>query len=98
MPKFLQYFERVLANNPDSDRWMVGKRISYVDLSMAQVVAGMRYAFPRATRRALRPCPRLRALHEDVFSRPRIKRYVASGRRLPFNNEGIFRHYPELDG
>jgi glutathione S-transferase len=32
-----------------------------------------------------------------VFERPRIARYVASGRRLPFNNEDLFRHYPELD-
>jgi glutathione S-transferase len=29
--------------------------------------------------------------------RPRIQRYLNSGRRLAFNNDGIFRHYPELD-
>jgi glutathione S-transferase len=98
LPKFLGYFERVLKANSAGGRWMVGARISYVDLSMAQVVAGLRYAFPVATRRVLRTCPGLRALHEAVFSRPRIKRYVASGRRLDFNNDGIFRRYPELDG
>ena len=97
MPKFLGYFEDVIARNPHSDKWLAGKRPSYVDLSMAQVVAGLRYAFPKATRRTLRACPRLRALHEEVFARARIKRYVASGRRLAFNNDGIFRHYPELD-
>lgn len=97
LPKFLGYFERVMARNPDGDKWLVGKRLSYADLSMAQVVAGLRYAFPAASRKALRACPRLRALHDAVFARPRIKRYVASGRRLAFNNDDIFRRYPELD-
>jgi glutathione S-transferase len=82
LPKFLGYFERVLEHNTQSDQWLVGKRLSYVDLSMAQVVAGLRYAFPWAAKRALRNCPGLRALHGEVFARPRIKRYVASGRRL----------------
>jgi glutathione S-transferase len=98
MPKFLGYFERAMKANQSGRRWMVGSRISYVDLSMAQVIAGLRYAFPLATRRALRTCPRLRALQEHVFSRPRIQRYLTSGRRLDFNNDDIFRRYPELDG
>jgi glutathione S-transferase len=97
LPKFLGYFERVIERNPEGEKWLVGKQLSYVDLSMAQVVAGLRYAFPAASRKALRACPRLRALHDAVFSRPRIKRYVASGRRLAFNNDDIFRRYPELD-
>ena len=98
LPKFLGYFERVIERNPDSDKWLAGSRLTYVDLSMAQVVAGLRYAFPAASRKALRACARLRALHDEVFARPRIKRYVASGRRLAFNNDDIFRRYPELDG
>ncbi len=97
LPKFLGYFERVIERNPDSDKWLAGSRLTYVDLSMAQVVAGLRYAFPGATRKALRARPRLRALHDEVFARPRIKRYIASGRRLAFNNDDIFRRYPELD-
>jgi len=97
LPKFLGYFERVIERNPDSGKWLAGKRLTYADLSMAQVIAGLRYAFPAASRKALRACPRLRALHDEVFARPRIKRYVASGRRLAFNNEDIFRRYPELD-
>ncbi len=97
MPKFLGYFERVLELNGARGPWMVGARLSYVDLSTAQVIAGLRYAFPAASRRALRNRPRLRALHDVVFDRPRIARYVASGRRLAFNNEDLFRHYPELD-
>jgi glutathione S-transferase len=29
--------------------------------------------------------------------RPRITAYLASDRRIPFNESGIFRHYRELD-
>jgi glutathione S-transferase len=98
LPKFLGYFERVIERNPHSDKWLSGSRLTYVDLSMAQVVAGLRYAFPAASGKALRACPRLRALHDEVFAHARIKRYIASGRRLAFNNDDIFRRYPELDG
>jgi len=97
LPKFLGYFERVLELNRARGPRMVGARLSYVDLSMAQVIAGLRYAFPAASRRAFRNRPRLRALHDVVFARPRIAHYVASGRRLAFNNEDLFRYYPELD-
>jgi glutathione S-transferase len=96
MPKFFAYFERVLQRNRDSG-WMVGAQLSYVDLSMAQVIAGVRYAFPQASKRTLRSRPHLRALHDRVFSRPRIKRYVTSERRLDFNNDDIFRRYRGLD-
>jgi len=97
LPKFLGYFERVLQRNAGSGHGMVGTRMTYADLSLAQVVAGLRYAFPSGSRAALASCPRICALHDKVFARPRIKRYVASGRRLAFNNDDIFRRYPELD-
>ncbi len=97
LPKFLSYFERVLELNRARGPWMVGARLSYVDLSMAQMIAGLRYAFPSASGKAFRTRPRLRTLHDAVFARPRIARYVASGRRAAFNNEDLFRHYPELD-
>lgn len=97
LPKFLGYFEAVLERNPHSDEWMVGAALTYVDLSMAQVIAGLRYAFPRASKKALRVHPRLQALHDKAFARPRIKAYLASARRLAFNEEDIFRRYPELD-
>lgn len=97
LPKFLGYFERVLDLNRAHAPWLAGARLSYADLSLAQVIAGLRYAFPRATRRTLRRRPRLATLHDAVFERPRIARYLASPRRLPFNNDDLFRHYPELD-
>jgi glutathione S-transferase len=97
LPVFLDYFERVLTRNRERGPWMVGSRLTYVDLSMAQVIAGLHYAFPKASRRALRSRPRLRALHKAAFERPRIRRYLASERRVAFNNDDLFRRYPGLD-
>jgi len=88
LPKFLGYFE--------ASARLTG-RISYVDLSLFQMLEGLRYAFPRAMRRLERRHPRLVALHARVARRPGIRGYLESDRRLPFNQEGIFRHYPELD-
>lgn len=98
LPKFLDYFESVLARNPDGDTWLAGSALSYADLSMFQVIAGLRYAFPRTMKRLEPACPRLLALHGRVAARERIAAYLASARRLPFNQQGIFRHYKELDG
>lgn len=98
LPKFLGYFEKVLKHNPKGSDYLFGKAISYVDLSLFQMVAGLRYAFPRATAKLERSHPRVVALHDRVSARPRLLAYLSSPRRLPFNQEGIFRHYPELDG
>lgn len=97
VPKFLGYFERVLALNPRGSGFLVGSRLSYVDLSLFQVLSGLRYAFPRATAKAERQHRRVTALHARVAERPRIAAYLASNRRVAFNENGIFRHYPELD-
>jgi glutathione S-transferase len=97
MPKFLGYFEKVLAQNASGKRYFLGTQLSYADLSMFQVIAGLNYAFPNAMAKAARQYPRLVALHARVQDRPRIAAYLASPRRIAFSNEGIFRHYPELD-
>jgi len=98
IPKFLGWFETVLARNPKGDAHLVGARLTYADLSLFQLVAGLRYAFPRATARALKRAPRVTRLHDRVAATPRIAAYLASPRRIPFNEDGIFRRYPELDG
>ncbi|MBX6424362.1 MAG: glutathione S-transferase [Variibacter sp.] len=98
IPRFLGWFESVLVRNPKGPGHLVGGRVTYADLSLFQAVAGLKYAFPRATARALRKTPHVAALHAAVAARPRIKAYLDSERRLPFNESGIFRHYPELDG
>lgn len=99
MPKYLGGLERILARNRKSGgRWLVGSDRTYVDLSAFQVVEGLRYAFPNAMARLEPELPRLIALHDRIAERPRIAAYLASARRQPFNEQGIFRHYPELDG
>jgi glutathione S-transferase len=95
MPKYLGYFEKVLAQNGKG--YLLGARLTYADLSVFQVIAGLSYAFPNAMRKAARYYPRLLALNSRIQDRPRIAAYLASQRRIPFNNEGIFRCYPELD-
>ncbi len=95
LPKFLGYFERVLMR--EKAGWLLGKAFSYADLSLFQMIAGLRYAFPRAMHRLEAKVPRQVALHDRVASRPRIAAYLASKRRIPFNQHDIFRHYPELD-
>jgi len=97
VPKYLDYFEQVLARNPRGKGHTIGGALSYVDLSLFQIVAGLRYAVPKAMRRLERNYPRLAALHDKVISRPNIAAYLASERRVAFNDDGIFRHYPELD-
>ena len=72
--------------------------MTYADLSLAQAVAGIRYALPKAAKKTLCKCPKLSKLHDAVFELPRIQRYAESGRRLAFNNDDLFRRYPELDG
>jgi glutathione S-transferase len=97
IPKFLGYFERVLQQNPQGTKHIIGNRLTYVDLSLFQVVEGLNYAFPRAMAHFATRYPALSALHDAVGKRPNIARYLKSERRLAFNEDGIFRHYPELD-
>ena len=98
IPKFLGYFERVLANNPEGPHWLVGARRSYADLSLFQVVEGLRYAFPKTMEAGERDWPGVTALRDRVAALPRIAAYLASERRIAFNEDGIFRRYRELDG
>ncbi len=97
LPKFLGYFESVLARNPAGSAWLVGDAPTYADLSMFQMIAGLRYAFPRNMQRLEPDYPFLVTLHDRVAARKRIKAYLKSKRRIPFNNDGIFRQYKELD-
>lgn len=98
MPKYLGYFERIVAGNQASGgQWAVGAHCTHVDLSLFQVVAGLKYAFPNVLDSVSAKYARLFALHDRVAQRPNIAAYLDSERRLPFNQEGVFRHYPELD-
>jgi glutathione S-transferase len=94
-PKYLRYFERVLERSGGA--YLLGRRLTYADLSLFQVVEGLRYAFPQAMTRFEKKAPRVVALRGSVANRPRIRAYLDSERRIAFNEQGIFRHYKELD-
>jgi glutathione S-transferase len=94
-PKYLGYFETVLRKS--GGPFVAGRKITYVDLSLFQLIAGLRYAFPSATKRIEKKVPRVVGVHDRVIARPRIEAYLNSNRRIAFNEMGIFRHYPELD-
>jgi glutathione S-transferase len=94
VPKYLGYFERVLADNPAGPAHAVGGDFTTVDLSLFQIWAGMAYAFPHAFADAGKLYPALAALVDSVAELPKVAAYLASDRRIPFNESGIFRHYP----
>ena len=95
IPKFLGWLEGAIASS--GGPWLLGADFSYADLSAFQLVEGLAYAFPNAMKRVSRSIPRLRELRSRVAERPRIAAYLASDRRVPFNEDGIFRHYPALE-
>jgi glutathione S-transferase len=95
VPKYLGYFERICAQG--SGPWLTGRKLTYVDLSLFQIVEGLRYAFPKRMKSFERRIPGLVDLHDRVGLRPNIKAYLSSDRRIPFNEDGMFRHYRELD-
>jgi glutathione S-transferase len=97
VPKYLGYFEKILASNRRAGRYLFGAKLTYVDLSLFQIVAGLSYAFPKTMASGARKYRHLFALHARVQERPRIAAYLKSPRRIPFNEDGIFRHYPELE-
>jgi glutathione S-transferase len=98
MPKYLGYFERILEGNGADGAGLSGAALTYADLSLFQVVRGLQYAFPRRMTALAATIPATLALVDTVARRHRIAAYLKSDRRIAFNQQGIFRHYPELDG
>jgi glutathione S-transferase len=96
IPKFFDWFENILSR-PEQKDYLLGDTVTYADLSLFQLVEGLRYAFPKTLARIDAGYPLLMALRDRVAARPRIAAYLKSPRRIPFNEEGIFRHYKELD-
>jgi glutathione S-transferase len=95
VPKYLGYYERILKRNGP---FITGRKPTYVDLSLFQLIEGLRYAFPKRMARFEKKIPLLLDLRERVASRPRVKAYLASDKRIAFNEHGIFRRYKGLDG
>ena len=97
IPKYLEYFEKILNNNKSNSGWLISDKLTYPDLSLFQIIEGLNYAFPNAFSNIGKNYPKALALRERVRNRPNTAAYLASNRRIPFNTKGVFRHYPELD-
>jgi glutathione S-transferase len=95
IPKYFDHFETALAVNPGP--FCRADRFGHVDTSLFQLVEGLRYAFPRRMAQIESDYPRIFACRDAVAELPGIAAYRQSERRIPFNEDGIFRHYPELD-
>jgi glutathione S-transferase len=97
IPKHMGYYEKILANNASGSGWLIGETITYPDLSVFQMIEGLRYAFPKGFGKIENNYPKTLALRDAVAARPNTAAYLDSDRRIAFNTMGMFRHYPELD-
>ena len=97
IPKYLDYFEKIIANNKSNSGWLIGNSLTYPDLSLFQVVEGLNYAFPKAFANIAHYYTKTLKLRDAVAARPNIANYLKSDRRIKFNTMGVFRYYPELD-
>lgn len=95
LPKFLRHFEDTVNSNAGD--WLIDHRWTYADTSLFQVIEGLRYMFPKRMAAVERDYPSVMRIRDQVADLPGIKAYLKSDRRLAFNADGIFRHYPELD-
>jgi len=96
IPKFFNYFNGILKKNKAGSDWLYGNSLTYADLVLFESVHGVLFGFPKAAQKVLDGLPLLKAHHERVKSRPRVKAYLESERRKPYG-EGVFRHYPQHD-
>jgi glutathione S-transferase len=94
MPKYLGYFEHVMLHGRP---WLMGDAWTYADLSLFQLLEGLAYAFPKRMATLASDIPLITAVRERVRKLPELAGYLYGERRLPFNEDGLFRHYPELD-
>lgn len=95
IPKFLTYFEDALSANDGP--FVLGEAWCHVDTSLFQIVEGLRYAFPERMKAVEGDYPHLITCRDAVADLDGIACYLASDRRIAFNEDGIFRQYPELD-
>ena len=97
LPKYLGWLETVASRNPAGPLHLVGDALSTADLSVFQLIEGLRYAFPKAMRGRKAAYPLLFGVHDRVKARKSVAAYLASERRIAFNEDGIFRHYAALE-
>ena len=97
IPKYLNYFEKIISNNKSNSGWLIGNSLTYPDLSLFQIIEGLHYAFPKAFANIAGSYTNTITLRDAVAARPNIASYLKSNRRIEFNTMGVFRYYPELD-
>ena len=95
IPKYLIHFDNALAAS--GGPFVLGEQWSHVDTSLFQVMEGLDYAFPRYMAEMQGSWPHLEALQAAVPEIEGVAAYLASENRMEFNEDGIFRHYEELD-
>jgi glutathione S-transferase len=93
LPKYLDHFEAALEEN--GGPCVLGDRWTHVDTSLFQLMEGLDYMFPNRMREL--DYPRLELCRQAMMEIAGVEQYLASDRRLSFNEDGIFRFYPELD-
>ncbi|MXO84844.1 glutathione S-transferase [Altererythrobacter aurantiacus] len=96
IPKYFDHFEQALGVK-DGGPFSLGSTWSHFDTSLFQLVEGLEYAFPRRMAAIKDDYPMIFACRDAVALIDGLAAYVASEDRIPFNEDGIFRHYPELD-
>ncbi|MBI4814756.1 MAG: glutathione S-transferase family protein [Deltaproteobacteria bacterium] len=96
MPKYLRHFEKTATRS--GGPWILGDAMTYVDLSMFQLHEGLSYAFPQSFVTFRARIPHLVSIVEAVRRLEQVQKYLSSERRLSFNQHGLFRRYPELEG
>ena len=95
IPKYLIHFDNALATN--GGPFMMGDQWTHVDTSLFQLMEGLDFAFPNYMQTMKGSWANLEALQRAVPEIEGIEAYLASERRMDFNEDGIFRHYEELD-
>ncbi|KAK4058824.1 hypothetical protein OIO90_000270 [Microbotryomycetes sp. JL221] len=95
IPKFLGNFENNIKKHTSG---FLNEKVSPADLALFHMVEGILFAFPERINQVKSEFPHVFKLRDTIKSSRRIQAYINSGRRIPFNNYGIFRHYTELDG
>ncbi|MCB2067741.1 MAG: glutathione S-transferase [Erythrobacter sp.] len=95
LPKYLIHFDNALAAN--GGPFSLGQQWSHVDTSLFQVMEGLDYMFPNYMAAMQGSWPYLEGLQGAVPEIDGLADYLASEERIEFNENGIFRHYEELD-
>eukprot|EP00043_Microstomoeca_roanoka_P024140 m.5265 g.5265 ORF g.5265 m.5265 type:complete len:216 (+) comp4037_c0_seq1:407-1054(+) len=79
LPRWFGYFQGILERNDDhdvrTDEFMVGKHLTFADISLFEAVNAV---VEMHGLNKVRPFPKLKEFHDKVASRARIEHYIAT--------------------